>query len=503
MAASIAQTVSAPAAVAAHAVSRPVRVVYGVGSIAYGAAAQGLTSMLLLFYSQVVGLPAPAVGVALMVALVLDAIFDPLLGQWSDNVRSRWGRRHPFMYASAVPLALAFYALWNPPRDWSGGALFAYLLTMLIAVRLLTSLYEIPSSALAPELAPDYDRRTGLLSYRYFFTLVGTTAMSVLAYQVFLRKDAGHPLGLFNRAGYGHYGLAAGLVIAASILISTLGTHGQIPRLSQPARRAFSFTAMLRQFAAVLSNRSFVSLMTAGMIYGVVTGVQQGLRIYIYSFFWGLPPNQLAYLAWMGLLASIFGVSVAPALARRMGKKRAMIAIFCLALFSSVIPLCLRLVGLMPANHTPALLAVLLLDALVTDTLGIIGFIIFASMVGDIAEDNAVKTGERSEGLLFAANGLLRKCVSGLGIFLSSLLLAVVGFPRHADVGQVDPAVLHRLILVYLPVTAGLSVFSIVSLTLYRIDRAAHQRNLERLRAAAALGDQVAGEAYAGVEPIA
>ena len=73
---------------------------------------------------------------------------------------------------------------------------------MLMTVRVLLSLYEIPSSALAPELTLDYDKRTSLMSSRFFFGTLGGAAISVLALQVFLRKDATHPLGLLSAAGY-------------------------------------------------------------------------------------------------------------------------------------------------------------------------------------------------------------------------------------------------------------------------------------------------------------
>jgi len=161
-------------------------ILYGVGSIAFGVHQVVLTSALLLFYNQVVGLPAAWVGAAMMVTLIFDAIFDPLIGEWSDHTRSRWGRRHPFMYASAVPAAVAFYFLFDPPLDWSKGHLLIYFGVMLMTVRVLLSLYEIPSSALAPELTLDYDKRTSLMSARFFFGTLGGAAISVLALQVFL-----------------------------------------------------------------------------------------------------------------------------------------------------------------------------------------------------------------------------------------------------------------------------------------------------------------------------
>ena len=166
-------------------------ILYGIGSVAFGVHHTALTSALLLFFNQVVGLPAAWVGAAMMVTLMFDAICDPLIGEWSDHSRSRRGRRHSFMYASALPIAFAFYFLWNPPHGWSNQSLFIYLVALLVTVRLLLSLYEIPSTA----LAPDYDQSTGLMSSRFFFGTVGGAAMGVLALQVFLRKDATIPLG--------------------------------------------------------------------------------------------------------------------------------------------------------------------------------------------------------------------------------------------------------------------------------------------------------------------
>jgi glycoside/pentoside/hexuronide:cation symporter, GPH family len=101
--------------------------------------------------------------------------------------------------------------------------------------------------------------------------------------------------------------------------------------------------------------------------------------------------------------------------------------------------------------------------------------------MADVVEDVAVVTGQRSEGLLFAANGLLNKCINGIGVFLSGLLLAIVHFPQHAVQGQVAPAILRNFALIYAPVIATCSLISIALLLFYDIDRSTHERNVERL----------------------
>src|SRR5215472_8773974 len=459
-------------------------VLYGVGSIAFGVHQTMLTSALLLFFNQVVGLPTAWVGAAMMVTLIIDAITDPLIGEWSDHTRSRWGRRHPFMYGSAVPAAVAFYFLFDPPLGWSQNHLLVYMGLMLVTVRILLSLYEIPSSALGPELTLDYNERTSLMGSRFFFGTLGGAGMLVLVLQVFLRKDATHPLGLLNRAGYTQTAIAAGIAIFLSIMISSLGTHRFIASLVQEPRVRTTWREKLREISGTLTNRSFLALAISGVVGAVSTGLRQGLDFYMSAYFWELTPAQMSYLAIAVLFAAFAGVVVAPAISRWFGKKPAMIGVFFASLFASVTPIALRLLGLMPSNGTRALFVIVLGFTFIAATLGLSGFIIATSMMADVVEDAAVATGQRSEGLLFAANGLIAKCVTGVGTFLSGLVLAWISFPQQATPGQVDPAILHQLGMVFVPVVTIFSAVAIAVLLFYDIDHAAHQRNLAKLESA-------------------
>ena len=125
------------------------KLIYGFGSVAFGIKDNGFQTFFLLFYSQVIGLAPLLVGLAVGLANVCDAFLDPLIGQISDNWRSAWGRRHPFMYLAALPVSITYLLLWNPPH-WSEHALFFYLFIVSIVIRTFISFYEIPSAALVP-----------------------------------------------------------------------------------------------------------------------------------------------------------------------------------------------------------------------------------------------------------------------------------------------------------------------------------------------------------------
>ena len=160
------------AAVSRSAAQRPglfTRLAYGVGGAAGGIKNNGFDYVLLLFYSQVLGLSAVLVAAAMWIALLFDAVSDPVVGYWSDNLRTKWGRRHPLMYVAMAPVAIAYFFVWNPPSDLTEMGLFSWLLTLTVSVRLMYTLFEVPSTALAAELSQDYDARTSLMSFRYFF----------------------------------------------------------------------------------------------------------------------------------------------------------------------------------------------------------------------------------------------------------------------------------------------------------------------------------------------
>lgn len=463
--------------------SLPTKLFYGFGSVAYGVKDNGFGFLLLLYYNQVLGLPERWVGLGIMVALVVDALSDPIVGYLSDHLHSRWGRRHPFMYVSAVPVAVAYYILWTPPAGLSPRALFVYFIVVAILVRTFLTFYEIPSSSLAPELTEQYEERTSLLGYRYFFGWWGGLTMGVLAYAVFLQPDAQHAVGVLNAAGYRRYALVASVLMAVAILISALGTHRHIPSLRKPpATRALGLTGVAREVRETLSNRSFLALFGAGFFAAMAAGLAAALNIYFNTYFWELTSSQISLLVLANFPSAAAALVLAPRLSAHYGgKKAAALRTAGAACVLGPAAIVLRLVGFFPANHSPLLLPLLVLGSFIVVTLIILASILVASMVADIVEDSELTTGRRSEGLFFAATSFMGKSVSGVGVFASTVLLSAIGFPRGAKPGAVDPTVIRNLGLVYIGVIVVLYVGMLLLLTRYRISQATHEANLERL----------------------
>ncbi len=454
------------------------KIFYGIGAIANGAKSNGFNYLLLFFYSQVIGLRADLVSIGILIALVFDAISDPLVGFISDNYHSKWGRRHPFMYAAGLPVAIAYYFLWSPP-DWDETALFLYFVCIAVLIRTLITFYEIPSTALVSELTDDYDERTEMMSFRYFFGWWGGLTMAVLNYLVFLPESKG---GLEYVEGWTHYGLTASIIIFLSIFISSIGTHKHIPTLRQPPPKApFDLKKTTSELKETLSNKSFFALFFSALLTAVAAGVSTSLSIYFSRHFWELTSQEIGYMNLPYFFSAFLALFLAPKVSRLIGKKLGGILIMATAFGMAPLPFILRLLGWFPDNGTDTLFWTLVVFNTVEVTLIIMSSSLIAAMIADVVEDSEIKTGRRSEGIFFAANSFAQKAVNGLGVVVAGQILAYIQFPTQAKPGDVPQETLFDLAYIYIPVILFFYLAAVGVLSLYKINREDHTENLRRL----------------------
>jgi Na+/melibiose symporter-like transporter len=451
--------------------------------VAFGVKDNGFSYLLLLFYNQVVGLPVLMVGFAILIAMLFDALIDPIVGEISDNWRSRWGRRHPFMYAAALPVAISYLALWNPPAHWSQRELFFYLIGVAIVIRTFITFYEVPSSALAAELSQGYDERTSLLSYRYFFAWIGGLALYLVTFTLLLVPDAHHAVGQTNPVGFARYGELASVLMFAAILISAAGTHRHIPSFRVPPRRHQTIAQMAREMVSTWSNRSFLYLTLSGLATSMAAGLVASMNIYFNTYFWEFTSHEFALLI-LGVFVSAFmALFAAPPLSRRFGKRASAMAMIVLSVTIGLTPIILRVLGWLPPNHTPALFQIVFVQSIISTALGIAASTLVSAMIADVVEDGELKTGRRAEGLFFSASTLVAKAVSGVGICAASAILALIHFPDGAKPGQVPPDVIRNLALVYSPIILALYGLGLILMMGYRITRESHAETLTLLAA--------------------
>ena len=470
-----------------HRLATGVTLSYGFGSVAYGVKDAGFGTFLLIYYNQVVGVNPGTVGLVIMLALVLDAFVDPAVGLLSDRTQSAWGRRHPWMYASALPIAIGWLLLWNPPASLAEPAKLVWLFVTAVVVRSAVSAYEVPSQALTPELSQDYDERTRITAYRYLFGWIGGLSILLLAYRVFLVPSARYPNGLLNADGYHHLAFASAGLMVVAILASALGTHREIGRLPKVTIAKQTFGANLRELWDTMHNRGFVILMLAGVCAYTNQGISYALSTYFYNYVWQFAPWALGLLPFALFVGAGAAFLIAPRVGRNRSKPHAAFAFVIGGIVFMTLPYLLRFAGVLPSLGTTRLVALLFTNFAITTTFNVSAFILGASMMADVVEDSEARTGRRSEGVFFAGSFFVQKCTSGIGIAASGVILILARFPKAATAGTVPVATLDRLTLLFIIIYAGLALCSAILFTRFPFGRAEHDARLLRLAEAAAM----------------
>ncbi len=462
------------------------KISYGIGSVAFGVKNNGFDYFLLIFYSQVIGLDPRLVGIAITTALIFDAMSDPVVGYWSDNLRSRWGRRHPFMYISVLPVSLSYFLLWNPPVGWSDASLFFYVLTLSVIIRTFITLYETPSTALTAELTEDYNERSSLLAFRYYFGWTGGNLMTVMMFFVVfpLFVTTTIPDGRFNRDSYAFYGVVGSLMMFAAILISALGTHNRIKYLKpSPPKRTLTLGRIFREIFDTLAERSFIALFSAALLGAVARGLAAALTFYFLTYFWGFGSLETGVITFGTFIAAVIGFVLAPIVSRTIGKKRGAVIIGLIAFLGSPLPIVLRLFDLLPENGTQFVFLFVLITGIIDVGLIICYQILSTSMMADLVEQSELKTGRRSEGLFAAAITFVQKAVQGFGLIAASWVLFFAQFPVGASPSEVSDDALWRLGAIYVPVILALWMTMIWAISTYKLEREDHEENLRKLAA--------------------
>ncbi|WP_331710388.1 MFS transporter [Sphingomonas sp. CCH5-D11] len=462
---------------------------YGFGAAAYGVKDSGFGTFLLLFYNQVIGVPAATVGFVIMCALIIDAFVDPTIGFLSDRTRTSWGRRHPWLYGSALPIMLGWVLLWNPPQS-SQAATLGWLFVIAVMVRSAVSAYEVPSQAMAAELSSDYDERTRIMAYRYLFGWAGGLVMLIAAYWIFLAPTPEYPNGLLNPNGYKGFAIAGALFMGVAILTSAMGTHREIPNLPSPVIEKQTIGQNFAELGQTLRNKAFLILMAAGLFVYTNQGITYAISNYLYTYVWRFTTVTIAGLTvptFVPLSMVLFGgVLVAFVLAPRIGqvtsKPKAASTAAVLAIIIGTSPYWARLAGVFPEVGSPAMLPLLFTMLALGTAASVTAHILGASMMADVVEDSEQRTGRRSEGVFFAGGFFIQKCTSGVGIFVTGLILAAANFPAKAVPGQVPVEVLDRLTVIYIVAATGLALVAAALYRAFPFGRAEHTARLEALR---------------------
>ena len=470
---------------------------YGIGEVGEVVFLGMFNTFIVIYYNQAIGLSNSLIGTAIMLATIGDAISDPMVGMISDRWRSRLGRRHPFLFAAPIPLAVSLYAIFSPPDFLTGGvagepnqlSLFAWLAVWTICGRLFVTLYTIPHHALGAELAKNPNERSRLFSSNAIIGYVSGALFSFTVWGFFLSGESMLADGSvipkhLDASAYPPVVISACAIILVMINLSALGTVDRVPYLSSVAKSDArrSLLSFYREMMGVFANPNYTFLMIGFFLLMISVGLSDTLSVFIATYFWEFKPEQIKWFGLMGAPAIIIGATLSPGLMRRFDRKPVLIGGLLGLLIIGPVPLVLRLFDLMPANGSEHLLPIVIVNAMVSMMCAAAGAVAMMSILGDIADENELLIGLRQEGLIYSARAFFAKASNSAGHFFGGIFLDVyIVFPFDAVPGEVDADIIWRLGLFAGPIMCIAGFCALPFYARYRLTRAKHLEILKKL----------------------
>jgi sugar (glycoside-pentoside-hexuronide) transporter len=382
------------------------RLSYGFGDLGTSLAYNAASGFLLFYYTDVVHLPAAAIGTVFLVARMLDAVVDMVVGVSVDRTHSRWGRSRPWFLFTALPYAVVTVLLFNVPA-WSQGAQLVYAFLTFKALGLLMSAQAIPYTALLPMMARDAGDRLRLSGLRS----IGTSVSVVLG--------TGATLPLVGLFGGGQHGFTRVAMLYAAIgLAATAALFRNCRERIAPARTAHDpIGPALRE---MLHNRAWLVCFAACLLYFMRFGVMMSATAYFAIAVLHRPwmiAIMLPAVSGMLLLSSF----VAPPILARTGIRNGCLAVLALAaaLFA-ILPLA--------ESSIPLFLTLYVLACLATSITITAAF----AMIAETVDYHQARFGARREGLLSSGISLATKLGMALGTAGFAWLLGAVGYAPGA-----------------------------------------------------------------------
>jgi Na+/melibiose symporter-like transporter len=457
---------------------------YGIGQIGTGVKNTAFSIFLFFYYNQVLGVPGSLAGMASLLALIVDAVTDPMVGQMSDRFKSRWGRRHPFMMVGAIPFGFALYLLFAPPAGLDEYGLFAWLLGFAILVRVLLTFFFVPHLSLGAEIVRDYHERTALIGYRMFFQMGGGLFLSMVGLVIFFPPSDAYANGMLNAASYPGFAIFAGTLGTVAMLWSIFATRSTIPLLSEPILDPDAVTPMLGFVTVFQTLRQFAfrKLFLTMLVFTTIVGVTQTLIIYTGTYLFGFSPEQLAIAAASPILGVLLGPLAVKGMSRTYDKKKSMIiCLFWGSAFGFSTQTAFLFGILEPMSVDGRLVFVFLMNG-VSQIFFVGLYIIMDSMLSDTIDQHELDTGRREEGLFFSASSFAQKASFGLGALVAGIGLDVIKFPKGAAVGDVPIEILTNFAIFAGPLMMIVLISSALIIRPYPIDQDEHARITQAIR---------------------
>ncbi len=426
------------------------------------------------YYLTVLGLNPILTGSALLLALFVDAISDPIIGTFSDRINSKFGRRHILMGLSLVPISITYFMLFIPDKNWSEGSLFFWLFSFTILTRFSVTLFDIPHRALAAEIPNTYEEKANIMSMREGFQSIIALSHSFIILP-YINIDVDE--------NWINVGLVGSVMMFIFGLVSVFGTRSLIPDLYKwpiESKKKNTYREIKEQLRFVYSNKTIILFLLGSITIQLAWGLANSLTFLTQTQFWGLDTLQIQEFIKIYFLSTLLSWFLVPKLVQTFEKRTILISsLFMIGVFQSV-PFISYKLGYAPSFGSDSLVYFLSIFIFITGTFSLISLMTRESMVPDMIDQVQKESNLRQDGAISSLTSFCAKCMTGLGQFFSMFVLWLISFPK----GSVEATLQQKEMLAVFqgPMIMILFLIPIFIFAGYKIDREMHKEILRDLK---------------------
>ncbi len=420
------------------------KIAMGIGDLGYCLVSSAFSTFILFFGNVVMGIPGTLVGIAIACGTLWEAVFEPILGYFTDNIKGKFfGRRHGFIILGIFCMAVVNILIWSLPQAWSVVSKFIYLVISIILLESCHTLYATPSNALSIEISADYNERSSIQSYKSVFYIVGMLLPTLLLGYL-QRPTESFPDGRFNPQSYLNLAYLGSSCVLVFGLIMVIGTYSHVPRLKSDIQTdpnpvsQNGVKGIYKAFFASIKNKNFRNIVLGYSIAMLSSTFLITLGFHTLTFTFKTTSTQMYLLIFLLFAMTILGQPLWLWVSIRTEKKKALLAGLATTLVGSGLLFAMFVFrqDIMLLISKNALALVFMAIPLMVCGLGIgVLFSLPLSLVGDIAIMSKAQTNKEKSGTYAGFMALSYKGSQAIGQLIIGGLLDLIGF-REGSVVQ-------------------------------------------------------------------
>ncbi len=398
---------------------------YGFGDAASSMFCKLFGSYLMIFYTDVFGLPAAVVGSMFLITRIWDSLFDPIVGMVADRTDTRWGKFRPYLLFLAIPFAvIGVFTFFTPGLDYTGKVIYAYVTYSLMMM--VYSAINVPYASLLGVMSPNQKDRNVLSTFRMTFAYIGSFVTFLLFMPLVNYFSNGSNAVEDQQRGW----FMAVIVIAVMCAILFFMCFSFTKERVKPIKQ--EKTPLLDDLRDLIKNKPWWILLGAGVAALVFNSIRDGATVYYFKYYivedgfgtinvFSIPFVLSGLYLALGQAANIVGVILAAPVSNRIGKRYTYMGAMAIATVLSIVFYWM---------DKDSLTLIFILQALISICAGSI-FPLLWSMYADCADYSELRTGNRATGLIFSSSSMSQKFGWAIGSALTGWLLGYFGFQAN------------------------------------------------------------------------